>query len=163
MTSVNDLQQSSGAANLTKPMPAVADDKTAVLLIAHGSRRAQANDDLLDLAQTLRQRTTYRPIEPSYLELAEPTVLEAGRRCVEQGAQRVLMFPYFLSAGRHVAEDLERLRQELSERNPAVDFQLCPPLGRHPLLIEIVQQRLAERLDSSVSPERLPPGEPSPE
>lgn len=121
--------------------------KTAVLLIAHGSRRAEANQDLTELAQQLRCHGQFDIIEPSYLELAKPTIPEGGHRCVEQGAQRVLMLPYFLSAGTHVMIDLERIRSELSSAHPAVEFRLCPPLGLHPKMAEIVLDRLQQSGD----------------
>jgi sirohydrochlorin ferrochelatase len=54
------------------------------------------------------------------------------------------MLPYFLSAGAHVVEDLERFRADLALELPSVQFVLCQPLSLHPLLIEIVVDRLKE-------------------
>ena len=118
--------------------------KTALLLIAHGSRQAEANEDLTALAAELRLTGPYALVEPSFLELAEPTIAEGGRRCVDQGAERVILLPYFLSAGVHVQRDLRDLRDRLAAAHPAVAFALAPPLGRHPLLKEIVLQRAKE-------------------
>lgn len=120
------------------------ESRTAVLLIAHGSRRAEANQDLVELADKLRNRTPFKIIEASYLELAQPDISEGGRRCVGQGAQRVLMLPYFLSAGTHVMTDLERFRTELSAAHAGVVFHLCAPLGLHPLMVDIVLDRLQQ-------------------
>ena len=76
--------------------------------------------------------------------LAEPTIPQAAQSCVERGAQRVLMLPYFLSAGEHVGGDLDRYRRELAAQFPQVSFTLCGPLGNHPLLIDIVIDRLKQ-------------------
>lgn len=119
---------------------------TGVLLIAHGSRRPEANHDLARLAEAIRARGLYPIVETAYLELAEPTISAGGEACVAAGATCVKLLPYFLSAGAHVVEDLERHRQELSERFPHVKFELCPPLGLHPLMIEIVLERLKSEL-----------------
>ncbi|MSR56404.1 MAG: cobalamin biosynthesis protein CbiX [Planctomycetaceae bacterium] len=119
------------------PPPAV-----AVLLIAHGSRRQEANDDLPKLAEILRARGLYPIVETAYLELAPPDICTGGARCVAQGAKRVKLLPYFLSAGAHVREDLERFRGELAQQFPLVEFELCPHLGLHPLMVEIVVDRL---------------------
>ncbi|MFN0051067.1 MAG: sirohydrochlorin chelatase [Planctomycetales bacterium] len=116
--------------------------RVGVLLIAHGSRRAEANADLVQLADILRSRGEYPIVETSYLEIAQPDISTGGARCVARGATRVKMFPYFLSAGAHVVEDLEASRQELAARFPGVDFQLCPHLGLHPLMVDIVLERL---------------------
>ena len=120
------------------------DKSTAVLLIAHGSRRQEANDDLLRLADAVRKRDRYQTVEVAYLEIADPTIPEGARRCIEQGACRILMLPYFLSAGAHVVNDLMRHQQELASEFPDVSIELCRPLGLHPLLIEVVLQRLDE-------------------
>lgn len=122
----------------------------AVLLIAHGSRRSAANDDLVRLAEEIRRTGRYPIIEVSYLELAEPTILQAGRNCVAAGATEVLMMPYFLSAGMHVVEDLQKHRHQLAAEFPGTRFQLCPPLGLHPLMADIVLARLEEGQQSAV-------------
>lgn len=118
----------------------------AALLIAHGSRRAAANNDLVQLAQIVRQRKLFPLVEIAYLELAEPTIPAAATSCVKQGAECVRMFPYFLSAGEHVAGDLEKFRRQFSFEYPGVRFELCPPLGLHPLMVDIVLERLQQPL-----------------
>jgi len=127
-------------------MPAenTANGEGAVLLIAHGSRREEANLDLVRLADALRARAVFPIVEIAYLELTQPTILDGGLACVEQGARRVCLLPYFLSAGAHVTEDLERFRRDLASQFPHVRFTLCKPLSMHPLLIEIVIDRLRE-------------------
>ncbi len=54
------------------------------------------------------------------------------------------MLPYFLSAGVHVQNDLEQHRGEFSAMYPETRFRLCPHLGLHPLMLEIVLDRLHE-------------------
>jgi sirohydrochlorin ferrochelatase len=117
---------------------------TAVLLIAHGSRRAEANHDLVVVADQLREQGEYPIVVPSYLELADPSIPDGARQCVEVGADHVLMMPYFLSAGSHVTRDLERFLNEAAAEFKAVKFDLCPPLGLHPLMLEIIRSRLQE-------------------
>jgi sirohydrochlorin ferrochelatase len=118
-----------------------APDGTGLLLIAHGSRQEEANEDLYQLAAVLRTHGRYRVIEVAFLELAEPAVAQGAARCVAQGARRVILLPYFLSAGIHVRRDLAALRSALAAEYPAVDFRLAEPLGPHPLLLEVVTER----------------------
>jgi sirohydrochlorin ferrochelatase len=106
--------------------------------MAHGSRHAAANDDLVDLADRIRALARYSVVVPSFLELAEPDIPSACRRCVEQGARRVIMVPYFLSAGVHMLRDLTAIRDDMSRLYPDVQFTLANPMGRHPLLLDIV-------------------------
>jgi sirohydrochlorin ferrochelatase len=120
--------------------------RTALLLIAHGSRESEANDDLHFLAQRLRERGEFDLVATAFLELAEPTVAVAASQCVEHGASRVVMLPYFLSAGIHVQRDLTAHRATLASRYPEVDFRLALPLGRHPLLPDVVADRAREAI-----------------
>jgi len=118
--------------------------KTALLLIAHGSRNAEANADLVALADGLRESAEYPIVEPAYLELAQPTIDDAGRKCVMQGAECVILLPYFLSPGVHARIDLQVHCDRLASTYADVTFLLAKPIGAHPLLTEIVLQRARE-------------------
>ena len=119
---------------------------TAVLLIAHGSRHSPANDNLRRMAERVAESAHHPIVEPAFLELADPDIAAAGARCVALGATRVLMIPYFLSAGVHLLRDLTAARDALLALNPDVEFRLGPPLGPDPLLDQLVTARI-ERLD----------------
>ena len=56
--------------------------RTALLLIAHGSRQQAANDDLHHLADRFAAGGTYPIVEACFLELAEPDIPTGGARCV---------------------------------------------------------------------------------
>ncbi|MFO0796461.1 MAG: CbiX/SirB N-terminal domain-containing protein [Gemmataceae bacterium] len=113
---------------------------TSLLLIAHGSRRAEANADLESVAAQLRARG-HPDVQPSFLELAEPSIEGGGALCVGRGAKVVVMLPYFLSPGKHVVEDLTAARGRLTAAFPAVRFVLAAPLGGHLGLIDILEER----------------------
>ena len=117
---------------------------TALLLIAHGSREPEANADLHHVVEALRGRKAFALVEACFLELAEPDIDAGAARCVAHGAGRVLLVPYFLSAGVHVRRDLTQAHSRLSERFPRVEFCLADPLGRHPLLVDVVVDRARE-------------------
>jgi len=117
---------------------------TAILLIAHGSREAKANDDLFALAEELRQSGPYATVEPAFLELAKPTIDVAGQICAASGATRVVLLPYFLTAGVHVQRDLQNHRDALARAFPAIEFVVAKPLGPHALLRQIVLDRIQE-------------------
>jgi sirohydrochlorin ferrochelatase len=121
--------------------------KTALLLIAHGSRQDEANADLYHVVEAMRRRGRFDVVAASFLELAEPTIEQGAAGCVAAGARSVVLLPYFLSAGVHVRRDLTEIRERLAQRFAGVAFRLGEPLGRHPLLLEVVAQRATEALD----------------
>jgi sirohydrochlorin ferrochelatase len=118
--------------------------KTAIVLIAHGSREEEANADLRHLADELRRQGEYDLVSEAYLELASPTIEEAAATCMGRGARRLILVPHFLSAGVHIKRDLVSIRTRLAERFPEVDVRLADPIGRHPLLLEILSERAKE-------------------
>ena len=129
---------------------------TAVLLIAHGSRHAPANDDLRAAAARVADSGTHPIVEPAFLELADPDIAAAGDRCVARGAARVLMVPYFLAAGVHLLRDLTAAREGLMARHPGVEFRLGPPLGPDPLLDRLVAERIEQLDGDGPAPEFAP-------
>ena len=129
--------------------------ETALLLIAHGSRHQPANDDLKAMANRLAELAEYPIVEPAFLELAEPDIAQGGTCCVERGATRVLMIPYFLAAGVHLLRDLTAARDALRGKYPDVDVQLGAPLGPHYLLDQLVLER-ANQLDRDGESRNLP-------
>lgn len=122
-------------------------EKYAVLLIDHGSRRAEANQLIERVAEMVRARMDdARIVEVAHMELAEPTIGHAFSRCVEQGATFVIAHPFMLAPGRHVVEDLPRLIAEAAASHPGTKYVVAEPLGAHRGIVEAVMDRCASAL-----------------
>ena len=118
--------------------------KRAVLLVDHGSRRAEANEQLEALADLVRARLRDHFVLGAHLELATPSVAEGIDACVGAGATEIVIHPFFLAPGRHSSEDLPRLAREAGERHRSVSIRLGPCLGLHPGLVDAVLERIAQ-------------------
>ena len=119
----------------------------AILLIDHGSRRAEANALLSEVVGKVKARIGEGAIvEAAHMELAEPTIAQGFARCVEQGASMIVAHPFMLAPGRHVQEDLPRLVAEAAESHEGVRFVLAPPLGSHDGIIDAVVERCGAAL-----------------
>jgi sirohydrochlorin ferrochelatase len=125
----------------------IACDKVAIILVDHGSRREESNSLLLEVVDALRQQNTWSIIEPAHMELAEPSIATAFARCVEQGAEFVIVFPYFLAPGRHWNEDIPRLAADAASFYPNVRHFVTAPLGLHALLLQVIDERIATCLN----------------
>lgn len=102
----------------------------SLLLIAHGSRRTESNDEVRALAVRLGEMTrSFDTVSCAFLELAVPSIPEGIEACVQQGADEIVILPYFLSAGRHVAEDIPALVQPKQAQYAALKIELHPYLG----------------------------------
>ncbi|HIE54081.1 MAG TPA: cobalamin biosynthesis protein CbiX [Chromatiaceae bacterium] len=103
----------------------------ALLLVAHGSRREASNEEVRRLCERITNEDgkTFGLVEAAFLELAEPSIPEGIRQCVEAGADEVLVLPYFLSAGRHVSEDIPAIVETARLEHPRIAIRLAPYLG----------------------------------
>lgn len=114
----------------------------AFLLIDHGSRRAEANELVAQVAALVQTRMGGDAIvEAAHMELAPPTIAEAFAKCVAQGATHVIVHPFMLAPGRHAQEDLPRLVAEAAASHEGVDFVMASPLGSHEGVISAVVDR----------------------
>jgi sirohydrochlorin ferrochelatase len=115
-----------------------------MLVVAHGSRRAESNEEVRSLARQLHARESeFDAIGCAFLELAEPSIPDGLRNAIAAGAREVVVVPYFLSAGRHVVRDIPREVDVVRAEYPDVAITVAPYLGAAPelagLLLELAQ------------------------
>lgn len=122
---------------------------TAILLMGHGSRIPEANDALHAIAGMVKAQTGCTIVEVSFREQHAPNIQKGIDACVAKGANRILLYPYFLFAGAHVLEDLPAEMEQAKERYPGLEMILGSPLGVHPKLGEIVCERIGESLSEA--------------
>jgi len=115
-----------------------------VLVIGHGSRRPEANDDVRNAAQIIGERGGFPLVEAGFLEIEQPDVAESFKRLLKRGASRITVHPYFLSPGRHTRGDLPLRVSDVARRFPGVSYQITEPLSAHPLVIEASIARIRE-------------------
>lgn len=114
--------------------------KTTLLIIAHGSRRQASNDEVRELAARLRasQPAKFTDVREAFLELAEPSIPDALADCVSLGAEEIVVFPYFLAAGTHVATDIPEEIATFRNKYPNIRLTLTPHLGAAPALTQTI-------------------------
>lgn len=112
----------------------------ALLLIAHGSRRKQSNDEVVMLADRLKQNCSeqYNIIHAGFLELAEPLIPDGIKKCVDDGATSIVVLPYFLNSGRHVIEDIPQIVNDTKPLYPQIDIKIAPHLGASELMMDLL-------------------------
>ena len=107
-----------------------------LFIVAHGSRRQASNDEVRCLAERVAklQAPGVDRVEVAFLELAEPSIPEGLARCAAQGAKEIIVFPYFLAAGTHVAQDIPEAIARFQQSRPEIRVQLTPHLGASDVL-----------------------------
>ncbi len=136
---------------MTEPAPApTADDDpagpVAVVVVAHGSRAAAANDAHLAVVERLDAATTHA-VSAAFLELAEPSIPDGIDAAVAAGARQVLVLPHFLYPGRHVAEDLPAFVAAADARHGGASVRLLDAFGADPAVIDLLADQVHRALD----------------
>jgi sirohydrochlorin ferrochelatase len=115
-------------------------ERTGVVIFAHGSPVAEANDSVRRVAEAMSG--DYELVAPAFLESAEPTLAAAVEALVARGADRIVVAPYFLTLGLHLRRDLPRMVAEVAARTPGVAIEVTPPLEGHPALLDALRDRV---------------------
>ncbi len=118
--------------------------KRAILLIDHGSRRAEANAQLDVVAEQVRKRAAESIVEVAHLEIAKPDIAEGIDACVKKGATQIVAHPYFLGPGRHTTEDIPAQVARAGEKHPNVRIRISEALGGHAALIDAILDRVSD-------------------
>lgn len=113
--------------------------KSVLVLIAHGSRMAEANTEVQVLAKKL-EKYLNREVIACFLELCEPNIPQGLDLALQKSPQEILILPYFLTQGRHVQEDLPKIISEKARAFPETHFKLLDYLGTQPRLVELLAE-----------------------
>ncbi len=117
--------------------------QVGVILIDHGSRRADAHLEMLQLGQQIQAQCPAWDVAIAHMEIAEPSLETCAKDCIARGCTELRILPWFLSGGRHLREDIPQLVDALRQLYPQIRISMRPHLGAHPGLIQIAQD-LAE-------------------
>jgi uroporphyrin-III C-methyltransferase len=118
--------------------------RSGVLLVGHGSRRFEANEDVREAARRIAERGGFSLVEAAFLEIEHPTIVEGFKKLVEQGAKDITILPYFLMPGRHTRGDLPVDVREAANQHPDITYRIAEPLAGHHLIIESCVERIRE-------------------
>ena len=108
------------------------ENKLALLVVAHGSRVEQSNQEVINLTKDVSKNAkSFSFVSHAFLEIAEPNIPKGIEHCIKAGSEKILILPYFLSAGRHVTEDIPNIIDEFQTKYPKVTIKLLPYFGQH--------------------------------
>jgi sirohydrochlorin cobaltochelatase len=117
-----------------------------VLLVGHGTRDPVGVAEFLAVAKAAAERLAPRPLEPSFLEIAEPTIARGIARLAQRGARRVTVVPLLLFAAGHAKRDIPALVAEAAAQHGEFPVRHAPPLECHPRVLELSARRFREAL-----------------
>ena len=112
----------------------------SLLLVAHGSRRPESNQEIEAVVASLRNKTleNFSQVQCAFLELAQPSIPQAIDELVSAGATEIVVLPYFLSEGRHVYEDIPAIIKEKQHQHKNTKLFMTPYLGESDEIIDVL-------------------------
>ena len=116
-----------------------------LIVIAHGSRVAAANQEFMAVVDTIDYAALgYDAIAGAFLEAASPSLEQAVAQLDTKRAPATIdVYPLFFNKGRHVEKDLPALVQSLGESHRQTDCRLLPYFGAYPALGGTIAQHIS--------------------
>ncbi|AFQ44132.1 sirohydrochlorin chelatase [Desulfosporosinus meridiei] len=119
--------------------------KSEIIILGHGSRRAEANEGLLVVAEKV-SRIIGQPVTPAYMAHDHPSLPEAVEAKIESGAKHIVIMPLFLFRGMHVTVDIHEELREIREQHPEVEIVFTRELGADDGIASLASLRIKEAL-----------------
>jgi precorrin-8X/cobalt-precorrin-8 methylmutase len=116
-----------------------------IIIAGHGSPKKDANniEQVAGLLHNMiHPACSDDCVRVAYLQFAEPDIAHAIALCVDDGAKKVIVHPYFLSSGMHVTSDIPEIIDKAKKKYPGVEFVFTEPLGIHNKLAQVVLERI---------------------
>ena len=113
-----------------------------LLVMAHGSPRPEANDDVFAVVRDLQRRGAFDLVSIGFLDVNQPDIATALDDAVALGATEIVAVPYFLHTGKHVVRDLPNLLEAAIARHPHVRITMGDYLGHDEKIDEVLLARL---------------------
>ncbi|MBI4378515.1 MAG: precorrin-8X methylmutase [Nitrospinae bacterium] len=130
------------------------------LVVAHGSRRGEANQQVFTLVRRLRNYFQTDMFEAAFMELASPSIKEGIKTLVEKGIDELIVSPFFLFQGMHFSEDVPSLiRKAIEETDKKIKVKMLKPLGMHPHIFDMVCEMLYGELADQFRFKEVSPSE----
>lgn len=128
-------------------------DKTANILLAHGSRDPKWQRPFIDMADAIKRQAQTSSsdnsqeiiVELAYMELCEPRLEKVCEQLAKQGFKLINVYPVFFAAGTHLRVDVPKQLKAI-ETELGLRTQLHPPVGQEisvqNAITEVIMQRL---------------------
>ena len=135
----------------------MSDPSTGILIISHGSPRAEANQGFVSLVERIAARLKMENVLPAFFSLLHPDIPDQIGELRSRGVRRVLLMPYFLYSGQHITIDIPAIVAQCREKYPQLTIEMLATLENDPAMENLVVQRLAPYVELQPKPSEEKP------
>jgi len=112
--------------------------KTAIVILGHGSRSKGADDPIRQAAARIRNNGSYEMVVHAFLQHASPSLSDVLEDCIRQQIEKVVVVPFFMQPGAHVATDIPELVRSAEKKYPNLELVVTDYAGGHPFMVDII-------------------------
>ncbi|MBF0444956.1 MAG: sirohydrochlorin chelatase [Magnetococcales bacterium] len=123
-----------------------------ILLIGHGSREAEGNQEIEEFADYWRSKRPNDRIDVCFIEFAD-VLLEEGLEKGAQNSHRVIALPLIINAAGHVKMEIPGLIKQARIKHPNVEFIYGRHIGCDELILKLLRMRLHSAMVSLDMPD----------
>lgn len=118
---------------------------TPLMLAGHGTVDAAGVAEFVSFTDRLRRLLAAEDVDVDggFIELSQPTVHEAWERLTGRGHTHRAAVPMVLVGAGHAKGDIPAALEREVRREPGTSYVFGRPLGPHPVLLDILAQRIA--------------------
>jgi sirohydrochlorin cobaltochelatase len=129
-----------------------------LLLVGHGTVDDGGVREFHAFVDRMRARMAPSGVDVAggFIELSAPAVTESWAELAGKGHRRIAAVPLVLVAAGHGKGDIPAALEREARRSPGMSYAFGRPLGPHPLLLDLLDERIAaaagraQRADTAV-------------
>lgn len=126
--------------------------RTTVLLVGHGSRDEEGNDEIEEFAKSWLQKNPQWRIKVCFIEFAK-VLLDEGLDDAAENSDQVIVIPLILNAAGHAKMEIPEHIQEARQRYPHVKFIYAKHLGASEMILKLLKRNLNQTMKSLFVPD----------
>ena len=123
-------------------------NNTALIIMAHGSRKTEANEEFAQLVRKVALTATdYAVVTHCFLEIASPTLEDSVKECLPLGCQQFDVYPLFFNQGNHVSRDIPKQIQQAQQQHPECHIRQLHYFGMFNEMANSIHQHIQSQLE----------------
>lgn len=117
--------------------------QTEIILLGHGSRRAEANYELIEVANKVAHILD-RTVTPAFMSHGTPELPGVVIEKILSGAKRIIIMPLFLFLGTYVSKEIHERIKDIKAQFPQIEIMFAKELGADDIIANLACSRIKE-------------------
>ncbi|MDQ0214030.1 sirohydrochlorin ferrochelatase [Oikeobacillus pervagus] len=115
-------------------------EDAAILLVGRGSSDPDTLRDFQKITQFFRYKTNFSDVNKCFLVAATPSFNQALTQALKRNSSQIIIVPYLLFSGLL----MKRMKKTIQSLETSQEIILCNYLGYHPLLQQVLIERVQQ-------------------